>query len=130
MVILQEGRKFLFLNEYRRGLRKLSLGFPGGLIEDREKPIQSIKRELLEETGLVAKNWKLLFTYLRYGTYKCGKDYVFFAKVIRKNQLRKNENINKIWMDKKTIVSHLNKGKFETSGVMAAVLYCLFKKLY
>jgi ADP-ribose pyrophosphatase len=130
MVIIQDkNKKVLFLNEYRRGLKKMSLGFPGGNIERKEKPIQAVKRELLEETGFVAKSWKLLFTYSRHGTYNCGRDYVFFAKNIKKIKSKKKiEKIKTIWMDKKKIIHNLNRNKFETSGVLSTVLYYLFKK--
>lgn len=130
MVIVQDkDNRVLFLNEYRRGLKKLSLGFPGGNIEKKEKPIQAVKRELLEETGLVAKDWKLLFQYSRHGTYNCGEDYVFFARNIKKKRLKKKiEKIEKKWFNKKQIIQNLNKGKFETSGVLSAVLFYLFKK--
>ena len=130
MVILKDKKKrILFLNEYRRGLRKKSLGFPGGNIEKKENPIQAIKRELLEETGYIAKNWKLLFTYSRHGTYNCGKDYIFFAKNIKKIETgKKVEKIDKKWMNKKQIIQSLDKKKFETSGVLAAVLFYLYGK--
>jgi len=130
MVILKDKKKrILFLNEYRRGLRKKSLGFPGGNIEKKENPIQAIKRELLEETGYIAKNWKLLFTYSRHGTYNCGKDYIFFAENIKEiDKEKKVEKIEKKWMNKKQIIQSLDKKKFETSGVLAAVLFYLYEK--
>ena len=82
MVIVQDkNNRILFLNEYRRGLKKMSLGFPGGNIEKKEKPTQAVKRELLEETGYVAKNWKLLFSYTRSGSYGCGKGFIYTAKL-------------------------------------------------
>jgi ADP-ribose pyrophosphatase YjhB (NUDIX family) len=130
MVIVQDSKnRVLFLNEYRRGLNKLSLGFPGGNIEKKEKPIQAVKRELLEETGLVARNWKLLFTYSRHGTYNCGKDFVFFATNIKKLNKKKEENSQKKWMNRKQMIKNLNGNKFETSGVLSAVLFYLFKKM-
>ncbi len=131
MVIVQDSKnRILFLNEYRRGLNKLSLGFPGGNIEKKEKPIQAVKRELLEETGLTAKDWKLLFTYSRHGTYNCGKDYIFFAKNIKKIKMKKSvEKIKKKWMNEKQIIESLEKNKFETSGVLSAVLFYLYKKI-
>ena len=130
MVIVQDSKnRVLFLNEYRRGLNKLSLGFPGGNIEKKEKPIQAVKRELLEETGLVARNWKLLFTYSRHGTYNCGKDFVFFATNIKKLNKKKEENSHKKWMNRKQMIKNLNGNKFETSGVLSVVLFYLFKKM-
>ena len=80
MVVLEnKEKKVLFLNEYRRGIKQKSLGFPGGHLGKNENPLSAIKRELFEETGLIATNWKLLFNYVRSGTYYCGKDYVFKA---------------------------------------------------
>ena len=130
MVIVEDKKKrVLFLNEYRRGLKKMSLGFPGGNIEREETPIHAVKRELLEETGLVAKNWKLLFKYTRHGTYNCGKDYVFFAKNLKNVKLKKKiENIEKKWFNRKQIIKNFNQDKFETSGLLAAVLFYLYKK--
>jgi|TARA_B100001093_G_scaffold419026_1_gene410470 ADP-ribose pyrophosphatase len=131
MVIVQDkNNKVLFLNEYRRGLKKKSLGFPGGNIEKKEKPIQAVKRELLEESGLVAEKWKLLFKYSRHGTYNCGKDYVFLAQNIKKIKSdKKIEKIERRWFSKSQIIKNLNKDKFETSGVLSVVLYYLFKKI-
>ena len=87
MVILEnKEKKILFLKEYRRGIKKKSLGFPGGHIDNEENPLEAVKRELLEETGLKAHSWKLLFNYVRSGTYYCGKDYVFFAKINKRKK--------------------------------------------
>ena len=82
MVILEnEKNQILFLNEYRRGIKKESLGFPGGHIESGDEPLKTAKRELLEETGYIARNWKRLFKYTRHGTYHCGQDYIYTAKI-------------------------------------------------
>tara|TARA_X000000368_G_C22853030_1_gene633010 strand:- start:306 stop:818 length:513 start_codon:yes stop_codon:yes gene_type:complete len=124
MVILENSKKeILFLNEYRRGIGKKTLGFPGGHLDKNEKPLNAVKRELFEETGLVASNWKLLFSYVRSGTYYCGKDYVFKAKLKTKDKNRIEENIEKKWLDKKEIVNKLKKNKFETAGILASVMF-------
>ena len=33
--------------------------FPGGRCDEREDPLAAVKRELLEETGYVSKEWQL-----------------------------------------------------------------------
>ena len=132
MVILEnEKNQILFLDEYRRGIKKKSLGFPGGHIESGEKPLETVKRELLEETGYLAKNWKMLFRYTRHGTYNCGQDYVYTAK-IDNNYLKsiKNENLKKKWLNKKAILALLTNNKFKTAGIIASVSFYFIKKRY
>ena len=130
MVMLENDKnEILFLNEYRRGLKKMSLGLPGGHIEKNEKPISTIKRELLEETGHYATSWKLLLKYTMHGTYELGKDYFFTAKLVEKKTKNKSENMQKKWLNKKKMLYMLNNKKFETAGIIAAVsYYLLFKK--
>jgi ADP-ribose pyrophosphatase len=41
--------------QYRHPVQKMSLGFPGGAIEDGQTPTSAAIRELLEETGYQAK---------------------------------------------------------------------------
>ena len=58
-----------------------------------------------------------------------AKIMFFFARNIKKKRLKKKiEKIEKKWFNKKQIIQNLNKGKFETSGVLSAVLFYLFKK--
>lgn len=132
MVILKnEKNEILFLDEYRRGIKKKSFGFPGGHIELGEKPIETVKRELLEETGYKAKNWKMLFKYTRHGTYNCGKDFVFTANLDNDSiKLKKNENLKKKWLNKKAILTLLMDNKFETAGIIASVSFYFIKNKY
>lgn len=132
MVILKNKKnEILFLNEYRRGIKKKSLGFPGGHIEKNEKPLKCIKRELLEETGYVAKNWKLLFHYTRHGTYNCGRDFIFTANVKNMVKKRKLENIEKKWLKNRIIKKNLSQNKFKTVGIIASILFYFYdKKIY
>tara|TARA_B110000037_G_scaffold160625_1_gene181409 strand:+ start:1468 stop:2019 length:552 start_codon:yes stop_codon:yes gene_type:complete len=132
MVILEnEKKQILFLNEYRRGIKKESLGFPGGHIELGDEPLETVKRELLEETGYTAKNWKILFKYTRHGTYNCGQDFVFTAKINSNfTKQKKNENLKKRWLNKKAILTLLINNKFETAGIIASVCFYFIKDIF
>jgi len=53
--------KILMIEEEQPGKHRY-FGFPGGRIDEGENKLLAAKRELLEETGMVAKEWQLLFT--------------------------------------------------------------------
>src|ERR1051326_8226108 len=52
--------ELLMVRGYRHGPRKICLGVPGGLIEPGESPLAAAQRELLEETGYRADEWRIL----------------------------------------------------------------------
>lgn len=54
------GDKIMMIEEEQPGKRRY-FGFPGGRIDLGENELAAAKRELLEETGMVARSWKLLF---------------------------------------------------------------------
>ncbi|MDO8593210.1 MAG: NUDIX hydrolase [bacterium] len=58
-VIPVVGDKILVLNEQQPNQPRTFLGLAGGRLEPGETPLNAAKRELLEETGYVARDWKL-----------------------------------------------------------------------
>jgi len=50
-----EGRKFVMIRQYRHGTGKISVEFPGGIVDPHEDPLFAVARELLEETGYRAE---------------------------------------------------------------------------
>jgi ADP-ribose pyrophosphatase len=69
----------LVLNLYRHGPRRIELALPGGLIDDGEEPLTAAQRELMEETGYRATNWRTLGSYVMNSNYGCGRCHVFMA---------------------------------------------------
>ena len=58
-VIPVVGNKILIQKQRQPDKSKSFISIPGGRCELNEKPLNSAKRELLEETGCASKNWKL-----------------------------------------------------------------------
>lgn len=52
--------QFVFVEQYRHGIGRSSLELPAGVIESQEEPLQAARRELLEETGYYAPNWRFI----------------------------------------------------------------------
>lgn len=128
VIVVKNKKEILTLKEYRHGLKKLSLGFPGGHIEKNEKPLNCIKRELLEETGILAKNWRLLLKYIRHGTYNCGYDFVYIANFQKYQRHPSKEKIKKEWMSFSKIFRMIYLNKFESAGTIASILYFFLKE--
>ncbi|MCE5257318.1 MAG: NUDIX hydrolase [Spirochaetaceae bacterium] len=55
VVDTSEGRKFVMIRQYRHGTGKVSVEFPGGIVDPNEDPSMAVARELLEETGYRAE---------------------------------------------------------------------------
>lgn len=62
IVALDEDDKIWLVGQYRFPLNQYSWELPEGGGPLNEDPLLSAKRELLEETGLVAKEWKQILT--------------------------------------------------------------------
>lgn len=81
---LRNDGKVLFEKQYKHSLGRVSWALPTGCIEQEEKPLAAAKRELLEETGYVARTWKFIGAYLVDGSRGCGKAHFFMAEDIEK----------------------------------------------
>jgi ADP-ribose pyrophosphatase len=65
--------------QYRHGLRRSCLGFPGGAIERDESPLDAARRELREELGCEAAGWESLGAFATNGNQGCNTAHLFRA---------------------------------------------------
>ena len=64
---------------YKHGPRRVIFSLPAGHLEPEEQPLESAKRELLEETGFEADEWRSLGSFVVSGNQGCGKAHLFKA---------------------------------------------------
>jgi ADP-ribose pyrophosphatase len=56
--------ELLLVRQYRHAAREVTLEIPAGRLEHDESPLAAARRELAEETGRSAENWRELVTFL------------------------------------------------------------------
>ncbi len=60
VVALTDDGQAIMVRQWRHGVRAAGLEFPGGMVDPGESPFAAARRELLEETGYEAREWKEL----------------------------------------------------------------------
>jgi len=72
------------LRQYKHGLHRVCLSFPGGAIEEGESPVIAAHRELLEETGYEAAEWHSLGAFMTNANQGCNVAHLFRATGCRR----------------------------------------------
>ncbi len=89
VLALTSDKKVILAKQYRPGPKKILTEMPGGAIDKNEKPEESIKRELLEETGYTG-DFKFV-TKVFNDAYSTRVKYCFIATSCQKIQEVQNE---------------------------------------
>ena len=67
------------VRQYRPAVEEYTLELPAGLVDEGEEPIETCRRELMEETGLVAKKITELGSFFTDTGRQENKTHVFFV---------------------------------------------------
>ncbi|HOX58941.1 MAG TPA: NUDIX hydrolase [Candidatus Paceibacterota bacterium] len=73
----------LMERQYKHGIGDVTLVVPAGTISPGEDPLAAAQRELLEETGYAAEDWRRIGSFVAHANYGCSKAYVFAARKAR-----------------------------------------------
>jgi 8-oxo-dGTP pyrophosphatase MutT (NUDIX family) len=98
---------------------------PGGMIEKGESPLAGIKREFLEETGYVAKEWKSLGSFIGNSTRGCGTYHLFFAtgaESVQKPDSGDLEELELLLWSPEEVEQALDGGQAKSLGVASILL--------
>ena len=79
--------KVIILRQYRFAVSRYLLEFPAGTLEIGETPLNSIKREIQEETGYKANQWDELGVLVPAPGYADEEIYLFLARGLTKLDL-------------------------------------------
>jgi ADP-ribose diphosphatase len=124
--------EIIALRQYRHGVRRVGLALPGGRINGGEAPLAAAKRELLEETGAVAEEWRPLSSWETSCTYGFSKSHYFHARGARPIRAPDTDDLEGgeiVLMSRAEIRRALREQEFLTLGHAAPVALLLLEEI-
>lgn len=109
--------------QYRHGSDSVTREFPAGLVEKDEDALTAAKRELLEETGLVAAKVTLLGNLSPNNAFMSNRQYFFLAEDLEKvsgQNLDQNEEIDILALPLEDVINEMGTGLSDNALMMAA----------
>lgn len=123
IVAVDLDRQVLLVEEYQPAIQRIALGLPGGQVDQGERSLQSAKRELREETGFSAAEWKALYHWPGAGSWIWPRTY-YLARKLSKNPLPQDpeERITLKRIPLKRAVRMAIQGQLDTSDTCLALV--------
>ena len=92
VILAKKDDKILMVKQYRYPLKQESIELPAGKLEKGEDPNIASRRELEEETGYVAKDWKSLGYIFTSPGFSDEKLYLYYATNLEYKQQNPDED--------------------------------------
>jgi len=124
IVCIDAQGKVCTVRQYRHGCGKTVVELPGGIVEAGEAPLEAAKRELLEETGIVAVDWELLATAYPNPATHTNQVHVFGCRLgrIEAQSLDATEDITSDFQSRAEIMQAIASGQFAQLMHIGSVL--------
>ena len=122
---LTEDYQLYMIKQYRHIFKKYVLELPAGHLDKNETALAAAKRELREETGLVAKHWEEMAAVYNSASVVHSKIHLFLAKdleVLERTQEDEEEEIEIVKIPLQQAVSKVISGEIESLATMYMVL--------
>jgi len=117
VVALDENGDLILAKQFRPGIEKIVIEFPGGACEKGETLIESAKRELVEETGYTTDDITEIGAF-RGESMSDALYHTFLAKNCRKSFEQKLENTEFIEV---VLMNVLDYEKYCTENILSAI---------
>lgn len=123
VVAITEENEFLLIRQYRHGVQEITIEIPGGMVDPGESPIESAKRELLEETGYQSDQWVQIGVVHPNPAIMSNSCYTFLAqncKEVSKPCFDGTEDIETFRSTDEDVKRYITNGSITHSLVIAA----------
>jgi ADP-ribose pyrophosphatase len=121
----KSGPLVLLEHQYRHAAQQYLWELPAGRIDEGEKPLAAAKRELLEETGYTAKQWKRILYFFASPGFVAEPMSLFLAEGLTEGEAEPEDDevIHKEMVPLTTAVSMVVKGKISDAKTISGVLW-------
>jgi ADP-ribose pyrophosphatase len=125
MLPVDDRNRVLLVRQYRLPAGQYLWELPAGKVDKGESVLQAAKRELIEETGLRANQWKKLVAFFPSPGYVEEKMTIFLATSLTQGEARpmEDERIETRWFTKKKLRRLIAKNKILDGKTMIGFLH-------
>jgi len=125
MMPVDERKRVLLVRQYRLPAQRLLWELPAGSIDPGEKPLQTAKRELKEETGYRAKNWKTMVSFFPSPGFLTEKMTIFLATGLTAGEATPmgDERIETRWFTAKEIEAAIGSNEIQDAKTMLGYFF-------
>ncbi len=132
--VMEDGR-LMMVRQYKHGVGEVIEEFPGGFIEPNDTPLGTAKKELAEETGFGAKEFKKLGVFMHHPSKETGHLHLFLASGLygldHKPSCDDTEEIEVVYHTVDELFALIERGVvMQTGGLVGLLLYLHQKGLY
>jgi ADP-ribose pyrophosphatase len=125
MMPVDDRKRILLVHQYRLPAKRMLWELPAGSIDEGEKPLETAKRELKEETGYRARNWKKLASFFPSPGFLTEKMTIFLATGLTAGEATPmdDERIETSWFSAKEIEAAIDDGEIQDAKTMLGYFF-------
>jgi ADP-ribose pyrophosphatase len=115
MMAVDDAKRILLVRQFRLPARKYMWELPAGKVDEGEKPLQTARRELIEETGYRAGIWKKLGSFFVSPGYVQERMTIYLATGLKSGEATpmEDEQIEARWFTQREIEKLILSGKLD-----------------
>lgn len=126
VIAIDDAGRLLLAKQYRQAVGKVMSDLPGGCVEDGERPIETAKRELAEETGVLADSFKELLGYYPDSARISCQKHIFLAEGLRRDESGsfandEAEDVYPVWLPLPEVLEKMRKGELNDAALFVGL---------